>query len=232
MSYSADISTSLVPGIKLKASKAAATEKPEDLELALRAKAGDIDAYRQLVERYQRRVLAVAMGIIGRYEDAEDIVQEAFLKAFRKLSLFKGESSFYTWLYRIVFNLAIDEKRKRYRYVESSTGDAQALAQAAQASQEKGLGRNTLHVASAHPEEELQNARLRTRIKEAIDELNPVHRAVILLREFEGLSYAEISDLLGCSRGTVMSRLHHARKRLQKALSSRDEEIEVRIKNK
>ena len=188
----------------------------EDRELVGQARRGDVAAFRTLVEHYQHRVLLVAQSVIGRYEDAEDIVQEAFLKAYRNLSSFKGESSFYTWLYRIVFNLAIDERRKRYRHVETSTGDMQALSSVFEKGKESEA--NPFISRASNPENEFENSELRQQLRLAIESLSPTHRAVIVLREIDGLSYAEISDVVGCSKGTVMSRLHHARKRLQMAL--------------
>lgn len=187
-----------------------------DGDLVERACSGDLDAYRELVERYQQRVQAVAMGIMGNFSDAEDVTQEAFVKAFRNLRSFRRQSSFYTWIYRITYNLAIDEKRKRFRHCETSTDDNEAIDRGMQrASQE-----NTLHVVKeSSPDEYLRGLELKGQVDQAMQELSHEHRAVIILREVEGLSYSEISDVVGCSKGTVMSRLHHARKRLQQALN-------------
>ncbi len=200
-----------------------ATEPAADLQnadidrpLVERSRQGDLAAFRELVDRYQSRAQSIAIGVIGSREDAEDIVQEAFLKAFRNLNSFRGQSSFYTWFYRIVFNLAIDLSRKRYRRSESSMGDhsaidALSLSSPADASDFMGSIPN--------PDQVMQRTDLGKEIRKAIGGLSPEHRAVILLREVEGLSYSEISDVVGCSKGTVMSRLHHARKRLQKSLA-------------
>ena len=205
----------------------AQVETDEDRELVRRVKAGDVLAFRELVERYQKRAHAIAMGIVGSYADAEDVVQDAFLKAYRNISFFREESSFYTWLYRIVYNLAIDYGRKKYRHVESSVGDSVMLdtsLQKAQKASSPAVGR------AENPDESLTRRELGEEISKAIAELSPDHRAVIVLREIEGLSYSEISDLIGCSKGTVMSRLHHARKKLQKSLgrflSSENENFE------
>jgi len=179
-----------------------------------RALEGDLLAFQELVTRYQRRVYAVAFGIMGNAHDAEDIVQEGFLKAFRNLPSFRRQSSFYTWLYRIIYNLSLDEKRRRYRHVESSVGETSALDASATRTVDGGelLGR------VANPDVAYDRGELRSQIARAIESLSAEHRAVILLREVEGLSYAEISDVVDCSKGTVMSRLHHARRRLQKIL--------------
>ncbi len=187
-----------------------------DVELVARAQKGDVGAFRELVERYQHRVLTLAESVIGNPHDAQEIVQEALLKAFRKLSSFKGESSFYTWLYRIVFNLAIDERRKRYRTAETLVGDTRTLDSGATGGGGGAPGQG--NSSGVDPHIEFERSELRQQIKAGMASLSPDHRAVILLREVEGLSYDEISKVVGCSKGTVMSRLHHARKRLQRFL--------------
>ncbi|MFN8391121.1 MAG: sigma-70 family RNA polymerase sigma factor [Bdellovibrionota bacterium] len=186
-----------------------------DQPLVERAKSGDIDAFRTLVERYESRAHSIAMGVVGSREDAEDVVQEAFLKAYRNLSSFRGQSSFYTWFYRIVFNLAIDLSRKRYRRSESSMGDTSSMDSLTMHS---GSDASDFLGSVPNPDQVLQRNDLGKSIAKALDSLSAEHRAVIMLREIEGLSYSEISDVVGCSKGTVMSRLHHARKRLQRAL--------------
>lgn len=186
-----------------------------DEMLVERARNGEREAFKQLVEQYQSRAHAVALGVVGNYQDAEDVVQDAFVKAYRNLGSFRGQSSFYTWLYRIVFNLAIDLSRRAYRKNEHSVEHAAGLDSAARTSASDAgsyLGK------VADPEEERRNAEIRLRFSQALASLSPEHRAVIILREIDGLSYSEISDVIGCSKGTVMSRLHHARKRLQAAL--------------
>lgn len=188
-----------------------------DADLVTRAQAGEVDAFRELVERYQQRVFVLALSVMGNHEDARDVIQEAFLKAYKKLSTFRGQSSFYTWLYRIVFNLAIDEKRKRYRTMELSVGETSSLDASAYGNKEKSAGSSLISTTS-NPEHEFHRAELRQHLQQGIQSLSPDHRAVILLREVDGLSYDEISKVVGCNKGTVMSRLHHARKRLQKYL--------------
>lgn len=190
------------------------TEITDDI-LVTRTLAGDTGAFRILVERYQQRVHAVALGVLGNFQDAEDVTQDAFLKAYRNLASFRGQSSFYTWVYRITFNLAIDERRKRYRHVETSVGETAVLDVV---TEPRDRGGPPLLSESPKPDEEAERGELREQIKRAIAGLSPEHRAVIMLREIEGLSYAEISNVVGCSKGTVMSRLHHARRRLKRAL--------------
>ncbi|MGE0824151.1 MAG: sigma-70 family RNA polymerase sigma factor [Candidatus Binatia bacterium] len=181
-----------------------------DWELVRRCKENDREAFRELVERYQRKAVAIALGMLHDREDALEVAQEAFAKVFTGIKHFKEEASFYTWLYRIVVNLAIDRQRQRGRQPllereEPEEGESGRI---------EALPAET----TADPYEKFKDKELRDRIWAAIDELTPAHKAVILLREVEGLSYEEISEILQCSRGTVMSRLHYARKRLQSRL--------------
>ena len=183
--------------------------EPSDWELVRRCKEGDRQAFRELVERYQRKTVAIALGMLHDREDALEVSQEAFAKVFTNIQQFKEEASFYTWLYRIVVNLAIDRQRQKGRQplLEDDQGDG-----------ESGGISATPAATNSDPYEQVKDKELRDRIRAAIAELTPAHKAVILLREVEGLSYEEISEILQCSRGTVMSRLHYARKRLQALL--------------
>jgi len=183
--------------------------EPSDWELVRRCKGGDRQASRELVERYQRKVVAIALGMLYDREDALEVSQEAFAKVFSNIQQFKEESSFYTWLYRIVVNLAIDRQRQKSR---------QPLLERNNQEGESDPIYAIPAAASADPYEQVKDKELGQRIHAALAELTPAHKAVILLREVEGLSYEEISEVLQCSRGTVMSRLHYARKRLQSRL--------------
>jgi RNA polymerase sigma-70 factor (ECF subfamily) len=181
-----------------------------DWELVQRARAGHHDAFRELVERYQRKIAALALGMLRSREDALDVVQETFTKAYQNLERFKGDSGFYTWLYRIAFNLCVDQQRREVKeaHVPLETG-------------ERG-GPEMLPLGDGPRRdpafEQARDAEVGRRLSAAIAELTPDHRAVILLREVEGLSYAEISEVLQCPKGTVMSRLHYARRQLQARL--------------
>ena len=185
--------------------------RQSDEELVRRCKAGNREAFRELVEQYQRKVVAIAMGMLHHQEDALEVAQEAFTKVFVSLSQFKGQSSFYTWLYRIVVNLAIDRQRQRSR--QPLLEREEDLAEG-EISAEEGIPTGE----SADPYEQVKDRELGRCIVAAINELTPIHKAVIVLREVEGLSYDEISQVLECSKGTVMSRLHYARRRLQSRL--------------
>jgi len=183
---------------------------PSDSELVDRGRTGDRDALHMLAERYQRRILGVVVGMVRNPEDAREVVQETFVRAFRNLAGFKGDSSFYTWLYRIAVNLAIDLQRKEGKRTSVEFDETQPPGDAALA-----MGGRT---SGEDPFQAVRNRELGSKIFEAIDDLTPDHRAVILLREIDGLSYEEISQVLECSLGTVMSRLHYARKKLQAKL--------------
>ena len=182
-----------------------------DGELVRRCKAGEREAFRELVERYQRKVVAIAMGMLHDREDALEVAQEAFTKAFVSLPRFKEESGFYTWLYRIVVNLTIDRQRQKGR--QPLLEREEDLSEG-----EINADEGTPTGKGSDPYEQVKDKELGNHITMAINELTPVHKAVIVLREVEGLSYDEITQVLQCSKGTVMSRLHYARRKLQSRL--------------
>jgi RNA polymerase sigma-70 factor (ECF subfamily) len=179
-----------------------------DAALIRASREGEREAFRELVERYFRRIVSVATGMLRNTDDARDIAQETFIKAYENLAGFKGGASFYTWLYRIAINLCIDHQRREARSPirnESFPGANEPAID---------IGDRVADPTS-DPFDETRRRELADQVMIALDELTPEHRAVILLREVEGLSYDEISDVLQCAKGTVMSRLHYARKRLQ-----------------
>jgi RNA polymerase sigma-70 factor (ECF subfamily) len=185
----------------------------DDADLVKRARVGDADAFRVLFERYHRRAYSLALGVVRNPDDALDVVQDAFIKAHRHLGKFKGTSSFYTWFYRIVMNLSIDHlrKHKRSRKVDWNEGVGQDLGDVGdEALLPRILGQN--------PGKAAVRAEIREKISEALDQLSDNHRAVLIMREIDGLSYEEMARAMGCSKGTIMSRLFHARKNMQKML--------------
>jgi RNA polymerase sigma-70 factor (ECF subfamily) len=181
-----------------------------DEELIEKTRRGDRAAFQALVEKYQRRIYAVAYGLLGNREDALDAVQEAFIKAYRSLDGFKGKSGFYTWLYRIVSNTAIDLGRKSSRREEIE------FREEIDADEEKG--NYPIAPSAQDPASELMKKELGELIEGAIAKLPPEQRTAVVLREIEGLSYREIAKVMRCSQGTVMSRLHYGRKKLQELL--------------
>ncbi|WP_232379629.1 sigma-70 family RNA polymerase sigma factor [Polyangium fumosum] len=187
-------------------------EAEEDRELILRAQKGDQAAFRRLVERHQRRAFAIAMGLVRDENDARELVQDAFLRVYRNLNSFQGGSSFFTWLYRIVTNLAIDLMRKPGRR-DAELVDGQA------ASEEPTEFPLVSRIDGADPIDVMRRREIAGRIQAALDALPPYHRGVILMREVEGMSYEEMAVAMGVSKGTIMSRLFHARQKLQRALA-------------
>jgi RNA polymerase sigma-70 factor (ECF subfamily) len=181
----------------------------EDSALVEAIVGGDQGAYRVLVQRYQSRIFAVAYGMLHNAEDAREIAQEAFIKAYRNLSGFRRDSSFYTWIYRITVNLSIDMKRRAYRNRETVLDETRITPDAAHHTGPRPL---------ASPGQNFDRKELAGRIRGAIDQLPAEQKTVIVLREIEGLSYKEIADAMDCAEGTVMSRLYYARKKLQDIL--------------
>ncbi len=191
-------------------------EAEQDRALIEKAKLGDRDAFRELVERHQRRAFAIAVGLVRDDNDAREIVQEAFLRVYRGLESFHGGSSFFTWLYRIVTNLSIDLMRKPARR-EAELDERRRL--------DDDLDVPLLaRIDGADPVDVVRRSEIADRIQAALDALPPYHRGVILMRELEGMSYEEMAQAMGVSKGTIMSRLFHARQKLQRALADCYEE--------
>lgn len=187
-------------------------EAEEDRALVERAQSGDKAAFRQLVERHQRRAFAIAIGLVRDESDAREIVQEAFLRVHKSLKKFQGGSSFFTWLYRIVKNLSIDLIRKPARR-EQELFDNPAVAEDAD------VFPFISRIDGADPMDVVRRGEIAKRIQEALEALPPYHRAVIVMREVEGMSYQEMADAMEVSKGTIMSRLFHARQKLQRSLA-------------
>jgi RNA polymerase sigma-70 factor, ECF subfamily len=178
----------------------------DDAGLVASARSGDPDAFASLVGRYERRIVRLVRGMVPE-SDIEDVTQEAFLKAYRKLGDFDGRSSFYTWIYRIAANTAMDwRKRERHRRHAPLPEGPQ--------------GEDAVPSLDAGPERDTARRELGARIDAAIEALPDKYHEILILREIEGLSYEEISERLGMSKGTVESRLFRARERLRERLAS------------
>ncbi len=182
-----------------------------DADLVRRVQQGDVAAYRFLVERYQQRLFAVAYGMLHNREDAREIAQETFIKAFGSLDRFRFDSSFYTWMYRIAVNLTIDHRRRNWRRVHTEFDEGRL--------QGESVMETMPDPQHASPGQRLDRKRLMERIEWAIAQLPEDQRDAIVLREIDGLSYKEISEVLDCPEGTVMSRLFYGRKKLQTLLA-------------
>ncbi len=191
------------------------TPPPEESDelLIKQTLAGQTRAFDELVRRHSRKLHAMLMQMVGSEADAYDIAQEAFLKAFRSLRYFNGQSAFYTWLYSIAANQARNFLRKRKRENSFSIND-----------DDKGdpLEKNS-ELADANlisdPVRRAQIGDLKKKLAAAINELSPAHREVVTLCDIRGMSYAEISELLHISEGTLRSRLHYAHRQLQGLLA-------------
>lgn len=194
-------------------------EAEEDRGLITRAQQGDVAAFRQLVERHQRRAFAIALSLVRDENDARELVQDAFLRVHRSLPSFQGGSSFFTWLYRIITNLSIDLIRKPGRQLVD-IDEARFETDEAREAEFPLLSR----VDGSDPVDVVRRREIAARLQTALDALPPYHRGVIVMREIEGLSYEEMAVVMGVSKGTIMSRLFHARQKLQKALSDCYEE--------
>lgn len=175
---------------------------PDDRELVARMRDGDGAALRLIVERYQERVFALVYGIVRDRHEVEDVAQEVFLKVFTRIHAFDERSKFYTWLYRVAANAAKDHVKKRSRRPAVPLEDEAALP----SGDDDG------------PRSEAARRETRRIVRRAIASLPPRYREVLTLRELQGLSYAEIAQVLDLSIGTVESRLHRARARLKRSL--------------
>ncbi len=184
----------------------------EDDALVEKCKSGDRAAFQLLFQKYHRRAYAVAFGVVKRPEDALDIVQDAFIKVHKHIGTFQGTSSFYTWLYRIVMNLSIDQVRRKRKVTEF---DEHLL----QKDDAAGDGALVPRVEDENPGRTVVRRELSGKIQAALETLPEYHRAVIVLREIEGMSYEEMAQVLDVPKGTIMSRLFHARRKMQEQLA-------------
>ena len=188
-----------------------------DREAVARAQKGDRDAFRLLVERYQGRAYRLALRVLRDEEQARDTVQDALLKAYVNLGSFEGRSSFYTWLYRLVMNLCLDAKRRDHSAQLVETPEPADLERLATA-ESRSADHDAFREHEEAPDTALGRLELRAALARAIEALPDAARETLVLRELEGLSYAEIADALDIPKGTVMSRLHYARRRVQELL--------------
>ncbi|MDP0491471.1 MAG: sigma-70 family RNA polymerase sigma factor [Verrucomicrobiota bacterium JB023] len=188
-------------------------DEVSDLKLVEKCQAGDYRAFDELVTRHRGKVYAMIQNMVRNDADAWDLSQEVFIKVWKALPRFEARAKFSTWLYRIVHNVVYDWMRKRKLASDGELNDETLRESRIAAGSRTTPGRD------ARPDEALDNEELRERIESAMDKLSEEHKAVILLREVQGMDYKEIADVLEISMGTVMSRLFYARKKLQTLLS-------------
>jgi RNA polymerase sigma-70 factor (ECF subfamily) len=180
-------------------------------DLVKRARRGDLSAYDELVKRYQERIYATIYNMTGNHEDANDLAQEAFIKAYSALKSFKGGSTFYTWLYRIAVNKTINFLKQRKNKHHFSLND---------------LDFNTEHnpdlvalISHKTPHRDAGLSELQKKLNEALFKLSEPHRMVVVLHDVQGVSHEEIAEIMNCNIGTVRSRLFYARQQLQGLLA-------------
>lgn len=184
---------------------------PTELELVKRARKGDFNAYDDLVRRYQERIYATIYHMTSNHEDANDLAQETFIKAFRALKSFKGGSSFYTWVYRIAVNKTINFLKQRKNKTQMSLDDLDFNAE-----HDPDL---VALISDKTPRREVNLAELQEKLNVAMQKLSEPHRLVVTLHDVQGLSHEEIAKIMNCNIGTVRSRLFYARQQLQAYLS-------------
>lgn len=177
------------------------------VDLVTRARAGDEEAFGELMKLYHQRVYGVLFGMVRNSEDAKELAQQTWIKAWNKLETFKGESDFYTWVYRIATFTGLDFLRKRKRLQETELLDAVEPVRQVDAHLPPSVTSRPDHVA--------QKAEIREVFEASLARLSPEHRTALVLREVEGLSYDEIAKVMKCRKGTVMSRIFYARKSIQ-----------------
>lgn len=183
---------------------------PSDESLVARAQSGDRAALRQLIERHQRRVYQLALSIVKDHEEAMDVVQDTFVKVHQHLPTFKGDAAFYTWIYRITYNLSIDAIRKSGRGEKVEVEETTLT--------DEGTQYEPYSTSSANPQKAALRGELSAQLQKALSLLGENHRSILVLREVDGLSYEELAEVLKIPKGTVMSRLFHARQKMQEAL--------------
>jgi RNA polymerase sigma-70 factor (ECF subfamily) len=184
---------------------------PSETELVARARTGDLAAYDDLVQRYQQRIYATVYHMTANHEDANDLAQDAFIKAYQALKSFKGGSSFYTWVYRIAVNKTINFLKQRKNRSQMSLNDLDFNAE-----NDPDL---VALVSEKTPRRDAALSELQEKLNEAMQRLSDQHRLVVTLHDVQGLSHEEIAKIMECNIGTVRSRLFYARQQLQGYLS-------------
>jgi len=179
----------------------------DDHRLIAECLKGRTEAFGELVRRYQDRLFNTVYRLLGHAEDARDVVQEAFVNAYQSLDTFKGDSQFFTWLYRIAMNTAISLKRKQKGTLSIDAANGEPHVEPPDASE------------TSRPGHALERREQEHRIQKALKQLSPEHRAVLVLKDMEGQKYETIAEILQVPIGTIRSRLHRARIELRAILS-------------
>ena len=196
----------------------------KERDLIRKAKQGDMHAFEELILKHEKIVYNVALRMMNHGEDAKDISQEVFLKAYRSLSNFDERSAFSTWLYRITYNTCIDDMRKRK--------GKQSYSLEEELENEEGSMQRQIADEGDTPEESLLREEQKSEILQALDNLSAEHKAAIILRDVKGLSYEEIAEILELSLGTVKSRISRGRNQLKKEILKMREQNEKNVRHK
>jgi len=183
---------------------------PDD-RLVRRAQRGDMAAFEELISRHRDKIYARAFSMMRNEDQAADLSQEAWVKGWQRLKQFQGDSSFVTWMTRIVINLCLDQLRKHKRQRAESIEHLD---------EELGGVERQMPTVTINPTEGLERSELRARIDRALNQLSHEHRTVLILHEFEDLEYKEIAKRMECSIGTVMSRLFYARRKMANLMAA------------
>jgi len=183
----------------------------EEEALVRKARHGDLEAYDELVRRYQERIYGTIYHMTANHEDANDLAQESFIKAFQALKSFKGGSSFYTWLYRIAVNKTINFLKQRKNRIQMSLNDLDFNAE-----HDPDL---VALISEKTPHRDVNLSELQEKLNEALLKLSEPHRLVVVLHDVQGMAHDEIAKVMDCNIGTVRSRLFYARQQLQALLS-------------
>jgi len=202
MATSGSVTKSIFP-----AQDAPVTDRDLEWQVVQKVQAGNVGAFDQLVQKYREQIFSVIYNMTSNREDASDLTQETFIKAFQAIGRFRGKSSFFTWIYRIGVNTTVTflKKRNRRRYISYENIDEEA-------SSSEIVERLT---ASNRSEKGALVSELQEKLNDALQKLSLKHRTVVILHEIEGLEHAEIAEITGVSAGTVRSRLHYAKQQLQ-----------------
>ena len=212
MSESAPLSEAVPPPVdKAPRAETSPNDAAQDLTLVQRAQNGDYTAYDELVRRYQERVYATVYHMTSNHEDAGDLTQETFIKGFTALKSFKGDSSFYTWVYRIAVNKTINFIKQRKNRTHLSLNDMDFNAE--------NHPDMVNMVSEKTPRRDAGLNELQEKLNDAMQKLSPMHRLVVTLHDVQGLPHEEIATIMDCNIGTVRSRLFYARQQMQAYLS-------------
>ena len=207
MKISKTIANEFISDVKKGVGDSVVSDRDLDWAIVQRVQNGEVSAFNQLVQKYRQPLFSTIYNMTGNREDATDIAQEVFIKAFQSIKRFRGQASFYTWLYRIAVNSSITfiKRAKKQRFINYETIDETLVSSEIL----------EYFTAKIKTEKGALLKELQEKLNEALQKLSPKHRIVVILHEVEGMSHKEIAEITKTSEGTVRSRLHYAKKMLQ-----------------